>query len=107
MVKNYLPNLKVATVTSSPIRPITSPPFTITYKPVREEVKPSAELKKSFMYKISMLSHDEIQRVINSIKQVNPKSFVEGENGWGKINLELMNANLVSKLCRYKCPYLV
>lgn len=41
MVRNYLPNLKVATVTSVPIRPITEPPFLVLYKPERTNEKKS------------------------------------------------------------------
>jgi hypothetical protein len=46
MIKNYLPNLKVATVTSVPIHPITEPPFTVIYKPDRNEIKISEEKRK-------------------------------------------------------------
>ncbi len=57
MVKNYLPHLKVATVTSVPIRPITEPPFIIVYKPERSlEKKPTYNMKKEFVDKLSDMS---------------------------------------------------
>lgn len=57
MVRNYLPNLKVATVTSVPIRPITEPPFIVIYRPERNKQKiPLFNEKKEFAEKLSGLS---------------------------------------------------
>lgn len=56
-MRNYLPNLKVATVTSVPIRPITEPPFIVIYRPERNKQKiPLFNEKKEFAEKLSGLS---------------------------------------------------
>lgn len=56
MIKNYLPHLKISTVTSSPSQPVHEPPFEVIYMPDRGPAKLNTEIKKGFMEKLSILS---------------------------------------------------
>ena len=47
--------MKVATVTSSPSRPVIDPPFEVIYMPDRGNVKINVEHKKAFLSKLEIL----------------------------------------------------
>lgn len=88
MIKNYLPHLKVSTVTSCPTQPVVEAPFEVVYLPERENASTVFEKKKVFLEKLTSLSQDDLDRMINHIQKLVPKSFKEYGLEWAKIDFQ-------------------
>ena len=94
MVKNYLPQLKISTVTSSPHKPILEAPFTVTEIVERTQQQASLEEKKVFAEKMSLLLSDQLQEMINHIKNWCPEVFVEKNEEQAIIEVDRMEAKV-------------
>jgi hypothetical protein len=68
MVKNYLPYIKITTITSSPQRNVTNEPFTIEYLPNRVGEKISFEQKRALADKMETLSLFNLNKIIKKIQ---------------------------------------
>lgn len=88
MVKNYLPQLKVTTVTSTPSQALIEPPFEVVYMPFRDNTKNLEARKKSFLEKVSALTEEGLEKVIFEIQKVAPNCFKEFDREWAKIDLQ-------------------
>ena len=87
MIRNYLPQIKITTITSCPSKSIATNPFTILYLPKRAEKSISHEEQEVLASKIKNLSVKKLEVFINKFKEICPYAFSEIDEDNAKMEI--------------------